>query len=192
MAADTADKSFGISGERDYTIRESGQRKKIAFVDYMIDGIDTLDDECRDQIYIAIQYKVSSGRWVDAWNEMKAKAMEPMTTDQEMADGTMTIMPAVEEPKEELMEVEITNNYIQVWLNVDRDAFVNEIQLALNTIDVNITVPMRIAWMDASGKSIQPLEQTFVLNFITPYTAVAQTNDCASAAAVFKNKARNE
>jgi hypothetical protein len=158
----------------------------------MIDGIDTLDDECRDQIYIAIQYKVSSGRWVDAWNEMKAKAMEPMTTDQEMADGTMTIMPAVEEPKEELMEVEITNNYIQVWLNIDRDAFMTEIQLALNTIDVNITVPMRIAWMDASGKSIGPLEQTFDLNMMTPYTAEVQTNDCATAAATFKGKAHNQ
>jgi hypothetical protein len=39
MAADTGDKSFGITGERDYMIRENGERKKIAFVDYMIDGI---------------------------------------------------------------------------------------------------------------------------------------------------------
>jgi glutamine cyclotransferase len=130
---------------------------------------------------------------VDAWNEKTHKAIEQMMNEaMDMTDGTMTIMPAVEEPKEELMEVELTDNYIQVWLNIDREAFVNEIQLALGKIDANITVTMRIAWMDASDKSIGPLEQTFLLNMMTPYTAEVQTNDCANAAATFKGKAHNQ
>ena len=43
-------------------------------IDYLIDGIDTHNDKWRNQIYIAIQYKVSSdGRWVNARNELKAE-----------------------------------------------------------------------------------------------------------------------
>jgi hypothetical protein len=54
----------------------------IGFVDYLIDGIDSLDDECRGQIHIAIQYKSATGRWVDVWNELEAGSTEAMFPDE--------------------------------------------------------------------------------------------------------------
>jgi hypothetical protein len=50
---------------------------------------------------------------------------------------------------------------------------------------------MRLGWFDDSKKSIGPLEQTFQLNFITPYTEEVWVNPCASAVAVLKGSARD-
>jgi cell division protein FtsX len=61
----------------------------------------------------------------------------------------------------------------------------------LGKTGANITVNMRVGWFDASKKSIAPLEQTFFLNFITPYTEVVYVNPCASAVAVLKGSARD-
>jgi hypothetical protein len=179
MAADTADKAYGISGERDYFMREIGERKKIAFVDYAIDGIENLDLECRNQLRVAIQYQAGT-RWVDVWRE---PSFMPTT------DGTM---PEELHDEDEIMEVEMTDQYIQVWLNINRDAYVNKIQLSLHTTLFNYTVPMRVAWLDASEKSITTLEQNFLVNLITPWTEEVQTNPCENAVATFKSKARDE
>jgi hypothetical protein len=45
---------------------------------------------------------------------------------------------------------------------------------------------MRVAWMDANDNSIAPLEQTFSVNLITPYTEEVVVNPCASAVATMK------
>jgi hypothetical protein len=56
----------------------------------------------------------------------------------------------------------------------------------LEKTDANITVSMRVAWMDAGHKAIGPLAQTFLLNFITPYTEEVWVNPCADAVATLK------
>ena len=97
----------------------------------------------------------------------------------------------LQEVENELKEVELTINYTTPVhaSNLHSNSFLNEIELALNTIEVNITFPMRITWMDAlntSGKYIQPLEQTSHLNFITTFTDGVQTEDYVSAATELK------
>jgi hypothetical protein len=73
-----------------------------------------------------------------------------------------------------------------MWLNINQETFVTDVQNTFKTENVNITVPMRVAWMDANDNSIAPLEQTFSVNLITPYTEEVVENPCASAVATMK------
>jgi hypothetical protein len=112
MAADTPDAEYGISDARDYVVRDTAESKLVAFVEYEIDGIDTLDQECRKQMYMAIQYQLDSGRWVDAWNELEAPEM--------MTDGTTDYKPS-------MFEVEKTDDFIAFWLNLDQTRYIDEV-----------------------------------------------------------------
>jgi hypothetical protein len=172
MAADTPDTAYGITGERNYYVHDIAESKLVAFVDYKIDGVDTLDQECRKQVYVAIQYQLNSGRWVDAWNELEAEAEMMMT------DGTTEFY----EPK--MFEVDKTDSFIAFWLNLNQTRYIDDVKYNLAKTGANITVNMRVGWFDASKKSIGPLEQTFLLNFITPYTETVQAHPCADAVAV--------
>jgi hypothetical protein len=117
MADNTPDEDYGITGERDYIVRDVAQSELIGFVSYEIDGIDTLDKECRDQVHIKIQYQHESGRWVDAWNELDHEA----EMDMMMADGTTDFY----EPK--MYEVEKTEDFIAFWLNFNQTKYIDDV-----------------------------------------------------------------
>jgi hypothetical protein len=82
-AADLCDGEFtalamaagkGITGTRDYIVKEQAERRKIALIEYDIDGLAAItDSQCRAQLHAVIEYQLPSGRWEKAWSETGAE-----------------------------------------------------------------------------------------------------------------------
>jgi hypothetical protein len=163
------DPNTAMRGERFYTVYDDGEinSQEIPMLT-VIDGWNDVKSQegCYEMLWMALEFEHPGGRWEE---------LQWVMVSSEVPDDGETFSLLESDESMIYFERDFATGFSMLYVEVSAHDFVNNVQIAFNSNDDSVEIPLRIMYYDDVGTPIEALSSYF--SVIVTYDGVKECQD---------------